>query len=205
MATASLEKACSHLRSLTELARDNTEILKEIHDLEEELTQFGAKIREEHVSLRSTNAALQSDVAALQSKVNDIESQIKKLELKNKELKLKNKEHREKESKIALGQVAWLFERSLAMFVLPEDVKYGKIDAESFMYEWLEENKESDEGQEGKRLYNHALSLQKANKKLHKIKSAKTQLKDIRSSPASMMQDQTSKYICPQGKMNVCT
>ena len=177
MATASWEKACSHLRSLTELARDNTEILKVIYYLEEELRQFGAKISEEHVSLRSTNAALQSEVAALQSKVDDLESQIK-------ELKLKNAEHSDKESQIALGQVAWLFERSLAMFVLPEDVKYGKIDAESFMYEWLEENKESDEGQEGKRLYNHALSLQKANKKLHKLKRAKTQLKNIRSSPA---------------------
>ena len=198
MATASLEKVLSRLRPLKELAPDNTELLNKIYYLEEELKQLGVKINEERVSLRSTNAALQSEVAALQSKVDDLESQIK-------ELKLKNAEHSDKESQIALGQVAWLFERSLAMFVLPEDVKYGKIDAESFMYEWLEENKESDEGQEGKRLYNHALSLQKANKKLHKIKSAKTQLKDIRSSPASMMQDQTSKYICPQGKMNVCT
>ena len=66
---------------------------------------------------------------ALQLKVDDFESQIK-------ELKLENAEHRDRESKIALGQVAWLFEWSLAMFVLPEEVenKYGSFDAESFMH-----------------------------------------------------------------------
>ena len=78
------------------------------------------------------------------------------------------------------------FERSLAMFVLPKKVEneYGQFDAESFMYKWLKENKDSDEGRERERLYNHALSLQKANKNLHKIKTAKKQLRQIRNSPA---------------------
>ena len=73
------------------------------------------------------------------------------------------------------------------MFVLPEEVenKYGQFDAESFMYTWLEKNKESDEGRERKKLYNHALSLQRANENLHEIETAQTQLKDHREFPGT--------------------
>ena len=90
-------KICSHVKYLKELVQDS-KILKEINDLEEELKQFGVKINEERESLRSTNAVLHSKLHDLQLKVDHLESQIKKLQLENAE-------HRDKESKIALGQV----------------------------------------------------------------------------------------------------
>ena len=133
------------------LENEIDDLKKRIHDLESP-NQKHDKIEKELEKIKTERDRLQTEIELLSTK-NDVltkklETLTKELEKVTKELEKVTKtcERLEKmESRLALGQVAWLLEKEISKAVLP-DKKMGTVRIFDSMEEWLEENKLSAEG-----------------------------------------------------------
>ena len=126
------------------LENEIDDLKKRIHDLESQ-NQKHDKLEKELKKIKTERDQLQTEIK-LFSTENEVLA--KKLETLTKELEKVAKtceELEKKETKLAIGQVAWLLEKEIWKAVLPDE-EPGTVAIFHSMEEWLDENKLSAEG-----------------------------------------------------------
>ena len=126
------------------LENEIDDLKKRIHDLESENKKHDKRGKELE-KIKTERDQLQTEIKLLSTENKVL---TKKLETLTKKLEKVTKtcERLEKmETRLALGQVAWLLEKEIWKTVLPDE-EPGTVAIFKTMEDWLEENKSNDEG-----------------------------------------------------------
>ena len=140
-------------RSLEELTNSNNALKEEVDS-----------IREENQQIKEENRQLHNEFGNLKAEHQDIRKKLK-----------------EKEERLALGQVAWLLEVEIWKAVLPNQ-KMGYTGILRSMKQWLKRNASKPEGQEAQKRWDNLKEKLNWNEEDH-IHGLK-QLKDLRNEDA---------------------
>ena len=128
---------------LEALTTDFEEVEKENNELKRRLDQ-----------LTNSNNSLKQTVDLVKKENQELKEEMGNLKDKMVNLKADHKELREKlerkETRLALGQVAWLLEAEIWKAVLPDE-KMGTIGILKSMKHWLRKNSSNDEGKEAQK------------------------------------------------------
>ena len=141
--------------AITGIKKDAQSIKETIVCHQDEIKPFGDSTP---TTNNSEETRLENELEASQIKNRDLQGKINSLEKRVIELEKKVTELEEEKKKLEIGQVAFEFEKAMAMYVLPEHKQIGGVDVYNKTKAWVkkEKKKNTEEGED-------------ANKKLHYI------------------------------------
>ena len=145
------EKLKEQIRNLEENEADNQ---KRIAQLEEEV--FGQDGRIEHLTKTMTGFEFQLTEAKnnLEITRNELTDTLNKLTKTQNDHELMKNKLKEIEDALKTGQIAFNFEEDLATYIYPHDKKFGSRKIFTNMKRWLEEKKNTPQGQEANEKWN---------------------------------------------------
>ena len=149
------------------------------------LTEKLENLTKEFEVVESENKELQRRLEELTNTCNSLKKNVDSLREENQELKEEHKKIREKleckETRLALGQIAWLLEKEIWKAVLP-DQKMGYTGILKSMERWLERNSSTSDGKAAQKRWDDLKEKLKWNEKDHKY--ALKHLKELRREDA---------------------